>query len=413
MIVWNIHMDMLIRNSGKMFNDIFLPEETKDIRNEARNFAEKYIKPKAHLLNNTVESKSSFPREVFDLMAEHGLYQIPFAQDVGGRGLKYPTLATLTVMEELAYYSAGTTSALFDGQALLVGNTLDKASSYLREKYLSKLVKGTFVGAFATSEPLTSTDLSVRSMQSYAQKVEGGWIVNAHKRWITNSVVAEYILVLCATDYGLTMFFIDMDNKNIHVGDPDIKMGNKAQLTADVHINDVFILDSYVVGEVGKGLNVALAALTLGRMGIGAIGVGMAQSALDYAIHYSKNRKVFGQELARFQHWQYTFSDHALNIENARNLYIKAAYRYDIEGNAEIEAAMSKIAGSQLAVEVSRDAIQVCGAYGFVQQLKETGEYYPLESIYRDAKIGEIYEGANEIQRWVIARNLFGRAFSG
>ncbi|MBP2543169.1 acyl-CoA dehydrogenase family protein [Acinetobacter guillouiae] len=413
MIVWNIHMDMLIRNSEKMFSDIFLPEEIKEIRNEARNFAEKYIKPKAHLLNNTVESKSSFPREVFDLMTEHGLYQIPFAQDVGGRGLKYPTLATLTVMEELAYYSAGATSALFDGQALLVGNTLDKASSYLREKYLSKLVKGTFVGAFATSEPLTSTDLSVRSMQSYAQKVEGGWIVNAHKRWITNSVVAEYILVLCATDHGLTMFFIDMDNKNIHVGDPDIKMGNKAQLTADVHINDVFILDSYVVGEVGKGLNVALAALTLGRMGIGAIGVGMAQSALDYAINYSKNRKVFGQALARFQHWQYTFSDHALNIENARNLYIKAAYRYDIEGNAEIEAAMSKIAGSQLAVEVSRDAIQVCGAYGFVQQLKETGGYYPLESIYRDAKIGEIYEGANEIQRWVIARNLFGRAFSG
>lgn len=401
------------RRADHLFNDLFIPEETRAIRAEARAFADEVLRPRAHALNTQAERRDGFPREVFELMAQAGLYEIPFAADVGGRGLQYPTLATLAVLEELAYYSPGAASALYDGQAILVGKTLDRAGPFLRERYLPQLVKGGFVGAFATSEPEASTDLSVGSMHSVAERVEGGWRVRAHKRWITNSVAADLILLLCRTGERLTMFAVNMRQPGITVGEPDLKMGNHAQLTADVHIDNVFVPDDHVVGEVGGGLRSALGALMLGRMGIGAIGVGMAQAAMDIAVDYSSTRKVFGQELARFQHWQYTFAEHALSLESARNLYTKAALRYDQEGQAEVEAAMAKIAGSRLAVDVARDAIQVCGAYGFVRELKETGAYYPLESIYRDAKIGEIYEGANEVQRWVIARNLFGRQLVG
>lgn len=402
-----------IRRATQMFHDTWLPEETRKIRTEVRAFTESVLRPAAHRLNTTPESAEGFPRDMFNAMAEAGLYEIPFPADVGGRGLEYPTLATLTVLEELAYFSPGLASALYDGQAILVGKTLERAQEPLRSKYLSALIRGEFVGSFATSEPEASTDLSVASMQTTAVKTEGGFRLNGRKRWITNSVAADYILVLVRTGERLTMFLADMHSDGIRVGKPDLKMGNHAQLTADVFFDNVFVPDDHVVGIEGSGLKVALGALTLGRMGIGAIGVAMAQAAFDFSSDYMTKRKVFGQELARFQHWQFTFADHAVGIENARNLYQKAGYRFDLEGEAEVEAAMTKLYGSRLAVDVARDAIQVCGAYGFVQELSATGETFPLEAIYRDAKIGEIYEGANEIQRWIIARNIFGRDLAG
>jgi alkylation response protein AidB-like acyl-CoA dehydrogenase len=184
-------------------------------------------------------------------------------------------------------------------------------------------------------------------------------------------------------------------------------------VTADVTFENVFVPADHVCGAVGGGLRTALGALALGRMGIGAIGVAMAQAAFDYSTSYMSERKVFGRELASMQHWQYVFAEHAVGIEQARSLYQKAGYRYDVEGSAEIEGAMAKLTGSRLAVEVARDAIQICGAYGFVRELAGTGEEMPLESIYRDAKIGEIYEGANEVQKWVIARAIFGRHLTG
>ncbi|MBA5686663.1 acyl-CoA dehydrogenase family protein [Rugamonas apoptosis] len=402
-----------VRRADTLFHDAWLPEETRRIRAEVREFARDVIAPAAHQLNTRPESREAFPREQFDAMARAGLYAIPFPADVGGRGLEFPTLATMTALEELAYYSRGLASALYDGQAILVGKTLEQAPSAVRNKYLPGLIRGEFVGSFATSEPEASTDLSAGSMRTTATRVEGGWRIRGRKRWITNSVAADWIVVLCRTGERLTMLMADMRAEGVSVGKPDLKMGNHAQLTADVVFEDVFVPDERVLGTEGGGLRVALAALALGRVGIGAIGVGMAQAAFDTATDYMCKRKVFGQELARMQHWQYLFAEHAVGIEQARNLYQKAAYLHDTAGGAEVEAAMAKLAGSRLAVDVARDAIQVCGAYGFVRELSATGDLMPLESIYRDAKIGEIYEGANEIQKWVIARNIFGREFTG
>ena len=401
------------RKADSLFADLWLPAETKAVRAEVRQFADDVLRPVAHRLNTTPESREAFPRDEFDALARAGIYQIPYTKDVGGRGLEFPTLATLTVLEELGYYSRGFASALFDGQAILVGKTLERAPAALRNKYLPMLIRGEFVGSFATSEPEASTDLSVKTLRTLATKVEGGYRVRGVKRWITNSPVADLILCLCRTGDTLTMLLVDMHAEGVSVGEPDLKMGNHVQLTADVTFNNVFVADDHVVGQEGSGLRVAIGALVLGRMGIGAIGVAMSQAAFDFATHYMSQRKVFGQELARFQHWQFTFADHAIGIESARALYQKAGYRYDKEGSAELEAAMAKVAGSRLAGDVARDAIQVCGAYGFVSTLKGSGQQFPLESIYRDAKIGEIYEGANEIQKWVIARRIFGRDLTG
>lgn len=401
------------RRADTLFQDVWLPEETKKLRTEARQFAQDVLRPVAHRLNTTEESVDIFPREQFNALARSGLYGVPFPADVGGRGLEFPILGTLTVIEELGYYTPGFASALYDGQAILVGKTLLQAPPHIRNTYLPQLVRGEFVGSFATSEPEASTDLSVQSMQTVATRVEGGYRISGVKRWITNSAVADWIVMLCKTGDKLTMLMADMKAEGVKVCRPDRKMGNHVQLTSDIHFNNVFVPDERVIGTEGSGLRVALGALALGRMGIGAIGVGMAQAAFDFAADYMCKRKVFGQELARMQHWQYVFADHAVGIEQARSLYQKAGYRYDLQGQAEVEGAMAKLTGSRLAVDVARDAIQVCGAYGFVRELSGPGQLMPLESIYRDAKIGEIYEGANEVQKWVIARNIFGRAMTG
>ncbi len=403
----------VLRRADTLFNDAWLPGEIQQVRRQARAFADDVVRPAAHRLNTTPESREAFPRDIFQAMARAGLYRIPYAADVGGLGLEFPTLGTLTVLEELGYYAPGLASALYDGQAILVGKTLERAQPGLRNHYLPALIRGEWVGSFATSEPEASTDLSVQSMQTVAVPAPGGWSVTGTKRWITNSSVADRILVLCRTGDALSMLFADLRAPGVRVGEPDRKMGNHAQLTSDVVFENVFVPADHVVGAEGRGLGVALGALALGRMGIGAIGVGMAQAAFDHAASYMERRKVFGRELARMQHWQYVFADHAVGLEQARSLYQKAGWRHDAQGGAEVEAAMAKLTGSRLAVDVARDAIQVCGAYGFVRELSATGEHMPLEAIYRDAKIGEIYEGANEVQKWVIARNIFGRAFTG
>ena len=401
------------RQSDALFLDLALPNETLEIRKEARAFADTVLRPAAHRLNTEPERRDGFRHDIFQAIAKAGLYEIPFAKDVGGRGLVYPTLATLTVVEELAYYAPGVASAMYDAQAILVGKTLERVGGALAAAYLPRLVRGEFVASFATSEPAASTDLSVESVQTIAEKVEGGWRVTGVKRWITNSVAADHIVLLCRTGDKLSLLLVDMHAEGVSVSDPDLKMGNNAQLTADIQFNQVFVPDDHVMGAPGDGLRSALGSLALGRMGIGAVGVAMAQRAFDVAADYTTRRTVYGKPIAAFQHWQFRFAEHALEIEAARGLYQKAGMATDSGLDASVLAAMAKLKGSALAVDVARDAIQACGGYGFARRLSGADQDWPLESIYRDAKIGEIYEGANEVQKWIIARKIFGRAVTG
>jgi alkylation response protein AidB-like acyl-CoA dehydrogenase len=401
------------RQADALVSDLLLPGETLEVRAEARAFAESVLRPAAHSLNTAPERRDGFRHDIFEAIAKAGLFEIPFGKSVGGRGLGYPTLATLTVIEELAYFAPGVASAMYDAHVILVGKTLEKVGGALRSHYLPKLVRGEFIGAFATSEPDASTDLSLNSVKTTAEPVAGGWKINGVKRWITNSVAADHVVLLCRTGDALSLLLVDMHAAGVTVGEPDTKMGNHAQLTADIQFVNVFVRDDHVLGAPGQGLRSALGSLTLGRMGIGAIGVAMGQRAQDVAVDYAMRRKVYGKAIAAFQHWQFRFAEHALELEAARSLYQKAGLVSDAGQDASVLAAMSKIKGSALAVDIARDAVQICGGYGFVRQLASTSEAWPLEAIYRDAKVGEIYEGANEVQKWIIARKIFGRHMTG
>jgi len=343
-------------------------------------------------------------------MADSGLFRIPFPEEYGGAGLQYPTLATMVMLEEVSYLSSGLSASMVDVQLILFGHTLKHASAEVKERLFPAMMAGELVGSFATSEPAASTDLSVKSLQTAAKRVEGGYELSGRKRWITNSPVADYMFVLSKLDEGMTMLLVELQTDGVQVGEPDKKMGNHCQLTADVVFEKVFVPHSHLVGHEGQGLKAALTSLTLGRVGIGACGVGMAQAAFDYAVDYMKERHVFGKPLASMQHWQYRFADYATRLESARNLYIKAALAEDKKRpSVQQQCSMAKLVGSSLAGDLARDAIQVCGGYGFIKELACTGQQYPLEAIYRDSKIGEIYEGANEVQQLIIARQIFGR----
>jgi alkylation response protein AidB-like acyl-CoA dehydrogenase len=401
------------RQSEVLGSDALLPDETLAVRAEARQFADDTLRPIAHELNTKPECREGFRRDIFRAIADAGLFAVPFAKDVGGRGLEFPTLGMMSVLEELAYYTPGIASSMYDAHVLLFGKVLDTEGGLLRRTYLPRLIKGDFVGSFATSEPDTSTDLSVGSIKTIGTRVDGGWRVDGRKRWITNAPAADYILLLCRTGNSLSILLANMHNAGIKVSDPDLKMGNHAQLTADVALTEVFVADDHVVGSVGNGLRSALGALTLGRIGIGTIGVAMAQRAFDIATAYSLQRTVYGKPIAANQYWQFRFAEHAIEIESARSLCQKTAQLTDLDKSPAAFAAMAKIKGSAIAVDVARDAVQCCGGYGFVRSMPGAGQDWPLESIYRDAKVGEIYEGANEVQKWIIARQIFGRNVTG
>jgi butyryl-CoA dehydrogenase len=316
------------------------------------------------------------------------------------------------MLEEIAYASNGLASVI-DVHCILAGRCLEYGSPYIKANYLKPLLTGEKIGCFATTEIAASSDLSPQSLKTTAIRKGNKWIVNGQKRFITNACVADFVSALVNTDGKLSELVIDLSLPGISVGDPDRKTGNRCQLTSDIYFDDAEIPEQNIVAEVGKGLHIALGTLTYGRIGIGATGVGMAQAALDECVAYMKKREAFGKKIAQYQYWQFKLSERLTEIENARNLYIKAAYRLDrgVEF-PEPEAAMAKYYGTKVAGDMARDAVQIFGGYGFIRQLSHDKSTYKVERIHRDYKIAEIYEGTNEIQKMIIARNLFGRGFT-
>jgi len=398
------------RKMDLLYHDLMLPEETQEIRKKVREFADRVVAPRAYEIASLEESVENFPRDVFDAMAEEGLFQIPFPKEVGGMGLEYPTCATAVAVEELAYYS-NSVAAIFDVQCILSGMALMYGSDDLKKRYLMPMIKGDVIGSFATTEPDASSDLSIRAMKSEGvKKGNDTYIVNGQKRFITNGPVADYVCVLVKIEDKMTKLVIDLDSPGVRVGEPDKKMGNRGQLTCDLHFNNVEVPVTNRIGEEGKGLHISLGTLTYGRIGIAASGAGMAQAAFDLGADYLSRREAFGQPLVKFQYWQFRWAERAIQIENSRNLYSKAALLRDrgVEF-PEPEAAGAKYYATECAGDLARDAIQVFGGYGFLRELGDDGSRCEVEQIYRDCKIAEIYEGTNEIQKMVLARTIFGR----
>lgn len=403
------------RTQDRMAHDVWLPDEIVELRAEARAAVEKRLAPHAREIGEREESADSFPWDAFRGLADEGLFAVPFSSEYG-RGLQHPMLGTCTVTEEIAYHSSSM-AGVYDGQCILVPQTLTYATDVLRARLIPELISGRTAFAFATTEPDTSSDLTAERMRTVAEETPQGFVVNGRKRWITNSVVAGWVSVLVRAGAGsnrATMLLVDLTSPGIRIGTPDLKMGHRGQITADIEFSDVLVPHTNLLGTAGAGLGVALSALVRGRIGIGAAGVGVAQAALDLAVARLRSRHVFGNPLGAMQHWQFTMAQRATEIECARTLYQKAATLLDRgDRSAEPEAAMAKAYGTRLANDLVREAIQIHGALGFARQVGETGESVRLEEMYRDAKILEIFEGANELQQWIVARHLIGRDVTG
>jgi alkylation response protein AidB-like acyl-CoA dehydrogenase len=402
------------RTQDRIWHDVFLPADVEHIRAMARESVAKHLAPVARELAQREESRDSFPWDAFRGLAGDGLFAVPFAAPHGA-GLEHRMLATCLVTEEIAYESSSM-AGVYDGQCILNARALSFAQPHVQDDVLPRLITGESAFSFATTEPDASSDLTPTALKTVATRVDGGFVVSGRKRWITNSVVADWCCTLCrdGSEPALTFLLIDLRADGVTVGEPDLKMGHRGQITADIVFEDVFVPEDHVLGDPGRGLGAALASLAAGRVGIGAAGVGVAQAALDLAVHRLGTRELFGRKLGEMQHWQYKFAEHATALEAARALYQKAAVRLDRgDRSGEPEASMAKSFATKLANDLARDALQVYGGYGFARKIAATGDTYRLEEIYRDAKILEIFEGANEVLLWVIARNLIGRELTG
>lgn len=386
--------------------DFLLGKEEEMIRDKVRNFAKNEIEPIADNIDETEE----FPREIFEKMSKEGLFGIPFTREYGGLDLKLPHLCTAITLEELGYAS-NAIAAIYDVHSILFGITLrDVGTEEQKRLFLKPAIEGKIIGAFATTEPEASSDPS--SIQTRAQRNGEVWLINGHKRFISNSPVADYMITWAQTDAGLSGFIIDLKADGVKIGASDKKMGNRGQLTADVILKDVSVPPENQIGELGSGLKYALSTLGIGRIGIGAASVGLAQAALDEAVNYAKEREQFSKKLAEFQIIQFKIADMMMKVETARLITCKAAFLKDIGDKRHISwSSMAKTYATEIAVDVARDAVQIFGGYGYIKQLGYDNSTYKVERIYRDAKIPEIYEGTNEIQRLVIAKSILGREY--
>ena len=397
------------RMQDKLYHDMLLPEETLEIRRKAREFAVRELAPVSFEIAHQEEKKEHFPLGIFRRLAEEDFFKIPFPKKVGGLGLEYPVCATVVTVEELAYIS-DSIAAVHDVHCILAGHALMYGSDFIKEKYVMPMTRGDKIGCFATTEPTASSDLSVRGLKTMARREGDKYVVTGQKRFITNACVADFVTALVNIEGELSMLVIELDSKGCTVGEPDKKMGNRGQLTSDIYFDNAEVPITNLIGEEGKGLHYALGTLTYGRVGIGASGVGMAQSAFDESIAYMQDREAFGKKIAQFQYWRFRLAERAIQIENARNLYTKAALRMD-QGVEfpEPEAAGAKYYGTECGADMARDAVQIFGGYGFMGMLSHDRSTYKVEEIYRDCKIAEIYEGTNEIQKLIISRAIFGR----
>lgn len=397
------------RMQETLYNDRFIPAETIKLRKKYRAFAEKELFPRAYEIGQKREANENFPRDLFKSMAKKGFFKVAYSKKDGGTGLKYPACASAVLAEEMAYISASFAGSV-NAHFLLAGRSLSFGSGFLKKKYLKPLLDSELIGSFAMTEPQSGSDVRTESLITKARKKGGNYVVSGQKRYITNAGVSDFIATLVSLNGKSCMLVIDTKSKGCTTSEPDKKLGNRGELTYDIYFDNVSVPKENLIGKEGDGLRICVAALMYGRTSIGSSGVGMAQSAFDETVAFLKEREAFGQKISRFQHWQFLLAERAVEIENARNLYIKSALAID-NGNPfpVVESSGAKFYGSKLSVDMARDAVQAHGGLGLMVELAHDESTYKVEEIYRDSKVGEIYEGSNEIHKMVIAREIFGK----
>jgi alkylation response protein AidB-like acyl-CoA dehydrogenase len=373
-----------------------LPQEMRDFRDVIRDIVDGSIRPRAQEIDATGE----YPWDVRKLLGEQDILGLPFATEYGGTGTG--TLMLQIAVEEIAKACASSSLILMVQELGSLPITLFGTDEQ-KQKWLPRLATGEISPAFALSEPEAGSDPA--SMRTTAVQDGDEWVINGQKNWITNAGVADYYVVFAKTDREnnrITAFIVESDRDGFDPGKMEHKLGIKGSPTGQPSFDDVRVPAENVIGEVGRGLGVALATLQRTRLGAGAQAVGIAQGATDFANDYAKERIAFGKPINRLQGIGFKLAEMETRTAAARELLYRACAMVD-SGHPDTGkyTSMAKLFASDTAMFVTVEAVQVLGGYGYVNE-------YPLERMMRDAKITQIYEGTNEIQRVVISRAMAG-----
>ncbi|RFU87924.1 acyl-CoA dehydrogenase [Streptomyces triticagri] len=383
--------------AGSTEFDLYRPAEEHDmLRESVRSLAEAKIAPFAA----EVDEDARFPQEALDALTANDLHAVHVPEEYGGAGAD--ALATVIVIEEVARVCAS--SSLIPAVNKLGSLPVAIAGSEdLKKKYLGPLAKGDGMFSYCLSEPDAGSDAA--GMKTKAVRDGDFWVLNGVKRWITNAGVSEYYTVMAVTDptkrsKGISAFVVEKSDEGVSFGAPEKKLGIKGSPTREVYFDNVRIPADRMIGEEGTGFATAMKTLDHTRITIAAQALGIAQGALDYAKGYVKERKQFGKPIADFQGIQFMLADMAMKVSAARALtYQAAAASERLDDDLTYQGAAAKCFASDIAMEVTTDAVQLLGGYGYTRD-------YPVERMMRDAKITQIYEGTNQVQRIVMARNL-------
>jgi alkylation response protein AidB-like acyl-CoA dehydrogenase len=371
-----------------------IPQEMQDFRATIRQIAQERIRPRAPEIDRSGE----YPRDIRELLSEQDILGLPFAEEYGGTGTG--TLMLQIAVEEIARECASSALILMVQELGSLPITLFGTDEQ-KQRLLPRLATGEISPAFALSEPEAGSDPA--SMRTSAVREGDDWVINGQKNWISNAGIADYYVVFAKTDREtnrITAFIVEADRDGFDPGKLEHKLGIKGSPTGQPSFTDVRVPAGNVIGEVGRGLSVALATLERTRLGAAAQAVGIAQGAVDYAVDYAKERVAFGGPIIEKQGLQFKLADMETQTAAARELLYKACGMVDRgEPGVGKWTSMAKLFASDTAMAVTVDAVQVLGGYGYVDE-------YPVERMMRDAKITQIYEGTNEIQRVVIARAL-------
>jgi alkylation response protein AidB-like acyl-CoA dehydrogenase len=374
-----------------------IPREHLDFRDTIRQIARERIAPRAA----EIDEKAEYPHDLRRLLAEHDVLALPFETEHGGTGTG--TLMLNMAVEEIAKACASTALILMIQELGTLPIKLF-GSDELKERFLPQCANGEWSPAFALSEPDAGSDPG--GMITRAVKDGDGWVISGTKNWITNLGVADFYAVFAVTDpnaghsRGISAFVVEADRPGFSVGKLEHKLGIRGSPTGQPIFDDVWVPDANLIGEVNQGFKVAMATLDRSRLGVASQALGIAQGATDYAASYARERRQFGAPINSFQGIQFKLADMETQCAAARELLYQACAKVD-RGDPDLGkfSAMAKLFCSDVAMRVTVEAVQVLGGYGYVKE-------YPVERMMRDAKITQIYEGTNEIQRLVIARTM-------
>jgi len=368
-------------------------EDEQDILNMLHDFCLKEVAPIAA----EVDENERFPEETWHKLAEMGMMGVPFPEEYGGAGLTY--LNYIAVCEELAKHCATTSVMVSAHTSLCCWPIFTYGTDAQKEKYLSKLCSGEWLGAFGLTEPGAGTDAAMQ--KTVAEDKGDHWVLNGSKIFITNAGFANVFVVFAMTDKslgtrGISAFIVERDFPGFKIGSHEKKMGIRGSSTCELVFEDCIVPKENLLGDLNKGFKIAMTTLDGGRIGIAAQAIGIAQAAIDECVKYTKERVQFGRRISQFQNTQFQLADMQTKVDAARLLVYRAAQaKQDHEPHSHL-AAMAKLNAAETASDVTRRALQLTGGYGYTRE-------YPFERMMRDAKITEIYEGTSEVQRMVIS----------